>query len=136
METFAGHDHFYLLAWARDLRHHFPFLDPDRGEHPYRLFYWIWKLSYLFGRGYAHASFCFEELVRAPGPEIDRLMAAAGIERYDGAALRSVIANQKLGKWAEYAEDAWFKAHESVCEAVLADFLKPPLPHPSATSRV
>src|SRR5262249_9747687 len=54
---FASHDGFYLMAWARDLSYQFPFLDPRFAEHPYDLFYLIWRLSYAFGRRYCHASF-------------------------------------------------------------------------------
>jgi hypothetical protein len=125
IREFAAHDHFYLLAWATDLRYQFPFLDPERGEHPYRLFYWIWKLSYLFGRSYADASFCFEELVTDPRREIDRLMRAAAVERFDSGVLEAVIAAQKPGKWAQYAEDAWYKDHEAYCETMLEEFLPP-----------
>src|SRR5262249_33077428 len=66
MADFARHDKFYLLMWATDLNYHFPFLDPARIGHPYQLFYYIWKLSYLFGRQYGHCSVAFEDLVRDP----------------------------------------------------------------------
>src|SRR6185295_9584612 len=45
---FAAHDHFYLRNWARDLKYHFPFLDEQHLDHPYEMFYYVWKLSYLF----------------------------------------------------------------------------------------
>ena len=32
------------------------------------------------------------------------------------------MAAPPLGKWKEYADDAWFRAHETVCETTLADF--------------
>ncbi len=122
--SFAAHDHFYLLNWAKDLRYHFPFLDAKYAEHPYRLFYWIWKLSYLFGRTYADDSFCFEELVSRPGIELDRLMRTARVEHYDLTALEALVAQQKLGKWTQYADDSWFTSHESYCEDVLADYFR------------
>jgi hypothetical protein len=126
VRDFESHDHFYLLAWARDLRYHFPFLDPAGVEHPYEIFYLIWKLSYLFGRAYAHASFCFEEMLADSDTQLRRLMAAAGLERYDKAALRQVISGQKPGKWKVYAPDDWFAGHEARCESVIRNFFAQP----------
>jgi hypothetical protein len=37
-------------------------LDPATVTHPYRLFYFIWKLSFSFGTTYAHHSLGFEAL--------------------------------------------------------------------------
>jgi hypothetical protein len=119
---FEPHDHFYLLPWARDLRFHFPFVYSDLGEHPYRMFYFIWKLSYLFGRQYAHTSFCFEDLVDRPDVELVRLMGAASVADYSLTALKAVVAPQRTGKWKKYADDAWFKHHEAHCETVLQEY--------------
>jgi hypothetical protein len=121
-EDFAANDHFYLLSWAQDLRFQFPFIDLDAVEHPYQLFYFIWKLSYVFGRHYSHGSFCFEELVAAPEAQLARLMGASNIDDYDPERLKQVIVGQKAGKWRQYATDAWFAAHEAHCERILADF--------------
>ena len=49
MADFPACDHFYLGTWAEDLKYHFPFLDEKSNRHPYQVFYYIWKLSYLFG---------------------------------------------------------------------------------------
>jgi hypothetical protein len=119
---FARHDGFYLLSWARDLRYQFPFLD-EREAHPYQLFYYLWKLSYLFGRRYAHHSVCFEQLVEDPGGGLRSLFAAVGVEGYDLERLKGLIVKPALGKWREYAGDDWFRRHEETCEEVLADFL-------------
>ena len=70
MEDFRPSDHFYLLRWARDLKYHFPFLDEGGVRHPYELFYYIWKLSYLFGRVYCDYSLAFERLVSEPAVEL------------------------------------------------------------------
>ncbi len=58
VREFASHDRFYLLNWARDLSYDFPFLHPDNAEHPYELFYLLWRLSYVFGREHADAVVC------------------------------------------------------------------------------
>jgi hypothetical protein len=123
MEAFEPHDHFYLRRWARDLKYHFPFLDEVVEPHPYRLFYYIWRLSYLFGRAYADLSLSFEELIESPNEQIRLLMATTDVEKYDLDALRSLVASGPIGRWHEYADDAWFRSHESACEDVLRDFV-------------
>jgi hypothetical protein len=122
---FTPHDGFYLLGWARDLKYQFPFLDERTAEHPYQLFYYLWKLSYLFGRKYAHHSLAFEHLVAEPEEQLRRLFAAINLEGYDLDRLKGLIVRPALGKWKEYADDAWFRRHEAACERVLADFLGP-----------
>jgi hypothetical protein len=123
MSQFPRYDHYYLLRWARDLRYHFPFLDEARVSHPYQLFYYIWKLSYLFGRKYAHLSLAYEELVAAPGEEIRKLLSALDVACSDPARLCALVDRPSLGRWKAYAEDAWFRRHETVCEDVLSEFL-------------
>jgi hypothetical protein len=128
VRAFGPHDHFYLLPWARDLRHHFPFIDEDLVAHPYQLFYYIWKLSYLFGVHYTHYSLAFEHLVSNPERELTALMDALGIHEYDLGRLVECVSDQRLGKWRDYASDEWFSAHESTCEAVLREFFGTALP--------
>ena len=119
---FGPYDHFYLLRWARDLRHRFPFLDPASASHPYAVFYFLWKLSYIFGEHYGDVSVCFENLVNRPEQELTRLMRAVDIDDFDVSRLTGCIARQKSGKWREYADDEWFRRHESECEKTLSDF--------------
>jgi len=123
MACFARSDGFYLLTWARDLKYQFPFLDETTVAHPYQLFYYIWKLSYLFGRKYAHYSVAFENLVSDPETQLQRLFAALDVQQYDVEQSKGLIVKPPLGKWKEYADDAWFRQHELACETVLAEFL-------------
>jgi hypothetical protein len=116
-------DHFYLRVWARDLKHSFPFLDERRVEHPYRTFYFLWKLSYLFGRRYADCSLSFETLVGEPEATLARLAETLGLDAPALTASASVVTPARLGRWRDWAGDAWFKAHEEECERVLAEFL-------------
>jgi len=125
MADFARHDHFYLLRWARDLSYQFPFLDADAIEHPYQLHYYLWKLSYLFGRAYADYSLAFESLVQRPDAELPKLLTAVQAGGVDVARLIALIVTPPLGKWKEYAEDAWFRRHEALCEEVLVEYLGP-----------
>jgi len=118
---FAQHDHFYLLSWAEDLKHRFPFLDPSTAEHPYRVFYYLWKLSFWFGAAYAHHSVSFEELTSNPRREIERLFHAVGIEGADYQRLETLV-EATPSRWQKYAPDDWFRAHEEACENVLRDF--------------
>jgi hypothetical protein len=119
---FEPHDHFYLLRWGRDLRHRFPFLDPDAVSHPYALFYLLWKLSYIFGVHYADVSICFENLVNRPEYELARLMRAVEIDQFSLSRLTGCLERQTPGKWREYADDEWFRRHEAECEGTLRDF--------------
>ena len=120
--AFEANDYFYLLAWARDLAYQFPFLDPRDADHPYDLFYLIWKLSYLFGRSYCHASFCFETLCANPIAELPRLMTTVGVHQDHLTALRSLV-HPPTSKWRLYADQEWFEQRESQCESVLSGFL-------------
>jgi hypothetical protein len=122
-EAFAAHDHFYLGAWARDLKHVFPFLDERRAAHPYRTFYFLWKLSYLFGRRYADFSLGFEGLIRDPQATLSHLGEALGLPAPGLAGVAHLVTPARLGRWSEWAGDAWFRAHEAECERVLAEFL-------------
>jgi hypothetical protein len=138
MAEFGPHDHYYLGNWARDLKYHFPFLDEDLIEHPYQMFYFIWKLSYLFGRGYAHHSLAFEDLVNDPRKTLTDLFRALGVEGADLDTLAGLIDKPKTDRWKDFAPEAWFQDHEASCEAVIAEFLarRPaPPPNPRAEPR-
>jgi Sulfotransferase family len=127
LSDFAAADRFYLRTWVNDLKYHFPFL-ADESLHPYRHFYWLWKLSYLYGVNYANDSLCFEDLVTHPQRELPRLFDRLGIEVQAWSAIESVVAPPEIGKWRKYADDGWFRRHEVECERVLADFLRGGLP--------
>jgi hypothetical protein len=121
---FEPHDHFYLLAWARDLSFHFPFLNPDTANYPYDLFYYIWKLSYLYGRYFADVSICFESLCEKPDIELPRLLRVAGLEKYEYAPLKKLIVQEKgERRWRRYADAKWFEERESFCESILEGYL-------------
>jgi hypothetical protein len=122
-DTFATFkDHFYLLTWARDLSDRFPFLREDGIGHPYELYYFIWRLSYMFGRRCADHSVCFERLLSDPHNVLQDMFDTLGIEGTDPKDLESLIVCQEGGKWRQYANDHWFRAIEEACERVLADF--------------
>lgn len=119
----AAFGRFYLRDWAKDLKYHFPFLDEQSASHPYQIYYYIWKLSYLCGRKYAYCSVKFEDLVGSPRPQLAELLRGLGVERYDLEALEAVVETPSLSKWREFADDSWFRQHEEVCETTLANFL-------------
>jgi hypothetical protein len=124
VSNFASHDHYYLLAWARDMSYHFPFLSPESAEHPYDLFYYIWKLSYLYGRHFCDASVCFEELCTAPQRVLPGLLDVAGLPNCNYVSLKKLIMQTSTDKkWRQYADDRWFEERECVCETVLAKYL-------------
>jgi hypothetical protein len=119
---FKSHDKFYLLTWARDLQYHFPFLDAREVSHPYELFYFIWKLSYLFGVNYAHYTLAFEHLVENPVEKLTELFSILDVQNYDLERLKGLVVKPAPGKWREYAEEEWFLRHEETCETRLAEF--------------
>ena len=122
MADFAAVDGFYLLWWARDLKHHFPFLDVQNIEHPYQLHYFLWKLSYVYGRTFSDVSIGFEELTTSPERALFHLFEVCGIDEFHVEKLLPLIEPPPFGKWKNYADDAWFKRHEEHCEDVLAGF--------------
>lgn len=122
MSDFAEVDGFYLLSWAQDLKFHFPFLDEQAIEHPYQLHYFLWKLSYAYGRSWSDVSLGFEELTTNPERALFHLFDTCSIDESHIESLLPLIEPPPFGKWKKYAEDAWFKRHEEHCEDVLASF--------------
>jgi len=123
-EDFIKSDKFYTLSWARDLKIHFPFLDEREAEHPYQIFYYLWKLSYLFGVRYSDHSLSFESLLAQPREQIEKLLQAVN-QPVDEATMQKLVAlfvKPDMGKWRKYAPPEWFEKHERHCETVLADF--------------
>lgn len=123
MREFVSRDKFYLRTWARDLEFHFPFLAEEFVSHPYQMFYYIWKLSYLFGSHYADLSMAFEDLTDNAAKQLQALFGGLGIREYDMSKLQGLIHPPEPKRWVEYADDAWFRSHEAACEKVISDFL-------------
>ena len=127
MSEFHAHDKFYLTRWAADLKYQFPFLDELTISHPYELFYYIWKLSYLFGTKYAHCSIPFEELVDKPEKTLTELFRILNIDTHQVKKSKNVVRGANIGEWRRYADDDWFKRYETACETVLTEFLVAPV---------
>lgn len=119
---FAAAEGFYTLRWARDLKYRFPFLDERTAEHPYQLHYFLWKLSYLYGRRFAHTSVCFEQLVTRPERTLIEFLEPCGVDLAHVEPLTQLISPPPLNKWKSYADDEWFRKHETRCEDILAEF--------------
>ena len=130
---FLPFDKFYLLMWAQDLKYHFPFLDENEVEHPYDLYYLIWRLSYVFGVTYSDYSVSFESLVEDPDAVLTELFEDLDIPVENLGAVKHLIEKPSLRRWSTYADDAWFGSREAVCEAKLADYF---LSHPCCSSQV
>ena len=124
VEDFAKHDQYYLLMWAHDLKYHFPFVNPAHVSHPYQLFYYIWKLSYICGYQYSHYSVSFERLIEEPDCQLSELCRVLDIKTPDLEHLKSLIGKPQLGRWKDYADHDWFRSHETSCETVLAEFFR------------
>ena len=115
-------DGFYLLAWGRDLRRAFPFVSLESTAHPYELFYQLWKLSYLFGRHHADHSLAFEDLLSEPRRTLDAALASVEVAGYDLETLLGLIEPVSVGRWKDYAEEAWFAAIERRVDAALDEY--------------
>ena len=123
MADFAPNDKFYLRSWAQDLKYQFPFLDERQVQHPYELFYLIWKLSYLFGRRYAHHSLSFEDLVTSPATELPKILDVCRIAFESLGELMELFVTPRFGRWRDYADEQWFREREARCEGILDRFL-------------
>lgn len=120
LRDFEPLDGFYLLRWARDLRHTFPFLSLGGDEFAYELYYQVWKLSYLFGQRYAELSVRFEDLVADPRGGIRRILNAAAMPEVDVEPLVPLVSPVRSGKWRECASSEWFSEIEArVDKAIL-----------------
>lgn len=126
IESFRSNDKFYLLNWCRDLKYTFPFLDPDTPTHPYRLFYFVWRLSYLFGVEYSDISLSYESIVEGGANIVRRLFTSLDLPVCDLRRLAGLIEQTPRRKWTAYADDKWFRSHESACESVLGEFFNLP----------
>ena len=108
-------------AFVNDLQFHFPFL--RKIGHPYRHFYYLWKLSYLFGMKYRDVA----GLLRGPSNPARwngrRVVRVADIQPPTTETLETIVKTPKLGKWRDYAEESWFREHEQACEMTLNEFL-------------
>lgn len=116
-------DRFYQYMWVRDLCQHFPFLDEYRHRHQYYNFYFLWKLSYNFGRHYADFSVSMEELASNPEQQVGRMLDAIGWMRPNGGVDLSFV-KPAVSRWQDYADERWFDSVENECEALLKEFLK------------
>jgi hypothetical protein len=122
MPQFANCDHFYLRVWGHDLQYHFPFLDESAIPHAYQLFYFVWKLSYLFGVKYSDYSISYESLIDEPYKQLTNLFERLNIVNYNLDSLRSLIVEPSREKWRTYADEDWFKSHEMICDTVMAAY--------------
>ena len=114
-------DGFYLNVWCKDLSAYFPMLDIKQTPHPYQRFYYLWKLSWLWGRHFSDHSMSFENLVNDTERTIEKMMANVNINA-DIASLSKIIAAPKMNTWQNFADDQWFSNHEAVCERQLNAF--------------
>ncbi|MCU4675554.1 sulfotransferase [Catenovulum sp. 2E275] len=116
-------DAFYLNPWCNNLKNYFPFLSEDITPHPYQRFYYLWKLSFLFGQKYSDISIGFEQLSHSPKSVLTEVLTVLNWHNPDIDKAAAVVEQVQLDKWKSYADDAWFLKHELACETVLSQFL-------------
>ena len=123
VRDFEAYDGFYLLRWARDLRHTFPFLSLDGDAFAYELYYQVWKLSYLFGKRYAEFSLRFEDLIADPRANIRRILEVARMPEVDVEPLVPLVSPVRTGKWRECADAEWFGEIEARVDATIGRYV-------------
>lgn len=116
-------DGFYLNTWCDDLAKHFPFLDERETPHPYQRFYYLWKLSYLYGKKECDQSLSLEQLTQAPQQTLQSLFTELNIDYKHLEQAASVLEKPSIDKWKKYADNQWFEILEQECEKTLNDFL-------------
>lgn len=130
LREFERFDGFYLLRWAADLKHYFPFLTLDQEAHPYELFYQLWKLSFIFGRVHADISISLEEIGAAPEQSLERLFSALEMD-FDRRRLLALISPVTPGRWKRYANAEWFEQIEARVDTQLEDEARTVLSRPA-----
>ncbi|MGI9285763.1 MAG: sulfotransferase [Pseudomonadales bacterium] len=115
-------DFFYLRRWGRDLANVFPFLNESSLQHPYQLFYLIWRLSYNHGKHYCDYSIAFEDMISNPRKTIEELFTSLNINVMHVDSAISKVGKVETGKWHMYASSDWFASHESTCESILETY--------------
>ncbi|MFQ3189795.1 MAG: hypothetical protein ACI936_000921 [Paraglaciecola sp.] len=108
-------DAFYLNSWCEDLSQHFPFLSIKSTPHPYQRFYYLWKLSFLYGQKYADLSISFEDLVQSKEQTTEKIIKAFSLNT-DAKSMYQVLETPQLNRWESYADEQWFKKFEDECE--------------------
>lgn len=112
-------DNFYLNVWCNDLKRFFPFLSPAETPHPYRRFYYLWKLSYNHGVKNSDISIAYEDFANSFDIEAENLSNILQINKSLLNSAHNVVNEATLDKWKSYANDDWFKQHELYCENML-----------------
>jgi hypothetical protein len=116
-------DEFYLNSWCEDLTQYFPFLSIESTPHPYQRFYYLWKLSFLYGQKFSDLSISFEDLVQHKEATTEKIINTFSLST-NAELMYQVVETPQLNRWGSYAEDAWFKQFEDKCEHVLTNYLK------------
>jgi len=109
-------DAFYLDLWCADLYKHFPILDKKITPHPYQRFYYLWKLSYLYGKQYSDLSISFENLTTDTVNVIGKIMQTIKLNNVPIEKLCNIVSPPAPERWKNYADEEWFSKHEKVCE--------------------
>lgn len=115
-------DAFYLDVWCKDLVKQFPFLSKSITPHPYMRFYYLWKLSLIYGINYCDLSFSLESFVSNPRSHLEEIKELLDWKTFDVSKSVDVIQHIETNKWESYADSEWFSQKERLCEIELNNF--------------
>jgi hypothetical protein len=113
-----------LKTWCDGLLQVFPFLSVRRVKHAYQRHYYLWKLSYLFGRAYCDVSVSYEEWISRPKESMRALLEALNIEA-DVESLygtNPIVSSSSQVTPLDRTTDKLFEHLEQECEAVLNEY--------------
>jgi hypothetical protein len=121
---------FYLWYWWHDLQFLMPFLQISRLDHPYQIHYLLWRMSYLFGKQYAHVSIRYESLVESFESVMGEILGRLGFSSAEVDRLSRLKSPPSKGDaWPRYADASWFLNMEEKAEALLSSFFNVAAPH-------
>jgi hypothetical protein len=115
-------DEFYLNSWCEDLTQYFPFLNIESTPHPYQRFYYLWKLSFLYGQKFSDLSISFEDLVQNKKAITEKIIKTFSLST-NAKLMYQVVETPQINRWLSYADEQWFKPLEDECEYNLSLFL-------------
>ncbi len=106
-----------LKTWCDDLLAIFPFLALDQINHAYQRFYYIWKLSLLFGKCYSDISISYDEWMSDYGTLMNKLVKEVNLDcDLEGVMSRNPVVRDTTDLTGFERDENWYEEKERECE--------------------